>query len=256
MPGLNTDEHCLESLDAAHGTRTQWRPGGGAGGGGSLGEKIAALQAPYDGGAMSNLPHLQASPHARAGGVDADGVVVDPAAGTVVAEGSLRIQSPQYQGTAERLDMNVRDRTGTLQRASLCHLQSGLYLPTKAPASFHRLWYAVADDFSRRPDRTEFVPVIIKEKEESAETLARRDQMLIEQADLLMPISVRQSGNMAEYLYQAERQRRPIERRFQIPCVETGEVMKLTPNGQQLGSEILGLGNQYIVHWTRATSTA
>ena len=57
----------------------QWRPGSGGHGGGRLGEKIAALQAPYDGVSASNLPHLHAGPSTREAGVDEDGVVDESA---------------------------------------------------------------------------------------------------------------------------------------------------------------------------------
>ncbi len=64
----------------------QWRPAGHGGGGGRLGEKIAAMQAPYgsaaDGAAGGpSLPHLQADPRGRAASA-AD----DPADETGAAE--------------------------------------------------------------------------------------------------------------------------------------------------------------------------
>ncbi len=51
----------------------QWRPGHG--GGGRLGEKIAALQAPYGAVSAAILPNLQAVPGTRDNTVDEDGVV-------------------------------------------------------------------------------------------------------------------------------------------------------------------------------------
>ncbi|MHA1571214.1 MAG: DNA mismatch repair endonuclease MutL, partial [Alphaproteobacteria bacterium] len=53
----------------------QWRPGGGGSAGGRLGEKITALQAPYDSVRTSGLPNLHAAPSTREGRVDEDGVV-------------------------------------------------------------------------------------------------------------------------------------------------------------------------------------
>lgn len=62
----------MRPVDGGHSAHYQWRPGqGSGGGGGSLGEKIAALQAPYDPVGPGSLPHLQAGPRAR----DGDGVV-------------------------------------------------------------------------------------------------------------------------------------------------------------------------------------
>jgi len=69
----------MRPVDGGYAGRNQWRPGSAERGGGSLGEKIAALQAPNDAVGPSSLPHLQAGPQARDGAVDADGVVAESA---------------------------------------------------------------------------------------------------------------------------------------------------------------------------------
>jgi hypothetical protein len=131
-----------------------------------------------------------------------------------------------------------------------------MFLPTTSTVNFDSQCDEVAAEFGMRPDRTEYVPVIVEKNEARADRLARRDQMIIAQADLLLPISVSQSGNMAGYLKKAVEQKRLIERRFQIATVEPGAMLKLGLDGQELSSDVLGLDDEYLIHWTRATNSS
>lgn len=131
-----------------------------------------------------------------------------------------------------------------------------MFLPTTSTVNFDSLCDEVAAEFGMRPDRTEYVPVIVEKNEARADKLARRDQMIIAQADLLLPISVSQSGNMAGYLSQAAEQKRLIERRFQIATVEPGAMLKNGLDGQELSPDVVRLSNEYLIHWTRATNSS
>lgn len=129
-----------------------------------------------------------------------------------------------------------------------------LYLPVSPARKFYQVCDDIANDFNLKLDRTEFVPVLPRQKENNQVIMAERDKMVIEQADLLLPISIRNSGNMADLIERAEQTGHRIDRRFEVTHTPRGEPLKLTLDGQRLSDEILRFEGDYIIHWTRATS--
>ena len=86
--------------------------------------------------------------------------------------------------------------------------------------------------------------------------MAQRDQAVVDGAELLVPVSIRSGGTMAELLTQAEASGRPVERRFATEYQAEGPALKLSLEGMPLPHEIETFADDLVIHWTRATSYA
>lgn len=84
--------------------------------------------------------------------------------------------------------------------------------------------------------------------------MAVRDGAVVDAADLLVPVSIRSGGTMAELLEKAEAEGRPVERRFATDYQAEGPSLKLSLEGMPLPHEIESFTDDLVIHWTRATS--
>jgi hypothetical protein len=93
-------------------------------------------------------------------------------------------------------------------------------------------------------------------KESRSSMLFARDVAVCRAADLLVPISVRPGGTMASLVQQAEREGKPVERRFEIPYQKERANLAYSVDPSDVNSDIASEADRYLVHWTRGFSTA
>lgn len=113
------------------------------------------------------------------------------------------------------------------------------------------LW--VKDQFDCFSSNTVFVPMISSKKENCYKL---RDQYIVENADLLLPVSIRNCGEMARLLEARQIMELPINSRFQIPYEHRLSPLKYSIKPDSIGKSIKSIQNEYIVHWTRSSSYA
>lgn len=113
------------------------------------------------------------------------------------------------------------------------------------------LW--VKDQFDCFSCNTVFVPIICTKKEDCYKL---RDQYIVENADLLLPVSIRNSGEMTRLLETCKIRGQAIDTRFQIPYEPRLSALKYSIKTDIIGKSIKSIENEYVVHWTRSCSYA
>ena len=141
---------------------------------------------------------------------------------------------------------------GSLERVRL-----RLYVPMESGDRFAQLCGHLTFEFALDPDLVEFIPVTLTgEMTGKGSLMAMRDRLVIEQADLLVPVALRDSGSMAAFLSEAVQSRRGRITRFQIQYDSRQERLAIDLAAQTLNPELLEIDHEYITHWTRATNVA
>ncbi len=138
--------------------------------------------------------------------------------------------------------------------ASDIDLPIRLYLPRTAGPGFSSDCQRLIYGYDLDPRRAEFLAAAEGPEVESRTVLAWRDREVCERADLLLPVSVRVSGGMAERIERAASAGRQVDYRFNAPYERRAEPMKIVIDPDQLSSDIRRLGDEYVVHWTRGIS--
>jgi hypothetical protein len=132
-----------------------------------------------------------------------------------------------------------------------------LYLPAVSESDLAALYASLTRQFDLDPQLVEFVPVIPLNSDSTRESqMSRRDRMIIKDADLLIPIALRKSGNMAALLAEAVASGKQMESRFQVPHRSRTQPMATDLDGCTLNPALVAIEDDYIIHWTRATNDA
>lgn len=98
---------------------------------------------------------------------------------------------------------------------------------------------------------TVFLPLITQNK---SEYFNNRDKYIVDNSDLLVPISIRSNGEMAKLIDYALKNGKTIDMRFEIPYQSRSEPLKYTLSKQDFSEKISRLKNEYLIHWTRTSS--
>jgi len=125
-----------------------------------------------------------------------------------------------------------------------------LYVPAESTDDVTRLCERTTEGFALNPSLTEYVPVV------SSDSRKERDRLIIEQADLLVPISLREGGRIDTLLAEAAERGQDVCRKFETPWQKRQESLKLDTEHLGNNPELSLLRDQYITHWTRATNSA
>lgn len=103
----------------------------------------------------------------------------------------------------------------------------------------------------RLDDKAEFVYLPGQGKDKS-EICGERDRIIANEADLLIPVSIRKGGNMDSLLEEMQSRGKAVERCFEIRYQKREEKLKYDLKGVFSGSAF-GIGKEYLYHWTRAS---
>lgn len=141
--------------------------------------------------------------------------------------------------------------------SSRAGLNIRVYLPAEDEIDFGRRASDVSEQFGLSVFRAEFAPVYAPAPAVSkAEVMQIRDQVIVDQADLLIPISINPRGSLQERLDIAEAAGRKVETSFAIDYPGERRRIGYSLDPQDLGPEIKSASSQFITHWTRATNSA
>lgn len=138
---------------------------------------------------------------------------------------------------------------------SINQLPITVVLPAADRSDFDLLQHSTRDQFNLRSDLTSFVPVdpdVLGQCE--GDLRAARDASVVRTADLLLPVSVRDSGNMNELLTMAGDSGKEVVTSFRAEhCARSRPLgYHLTPD--IFGEQLRTLGGRYLIHWTRTTN--
>jgi hypothetical protein len=130
-----------------------------------------------------------------------------------------------------------------------------LVIPSVSDEDFHRQCAEAVVDFELSTPLPVFVAVHEKSDHDSGDPDTDRDALVVTLADILVPVCCRAGGRMNTLLEQAASQGKEIVTPF-----VTLEKQPSTPINYALDPEALNpalreVGDDYLIHWTRATNT-
>lgn len=141
--------------------------------------------------------------------------------------------------------------------ASLEEMKQTLSVPAANRYEFERLKEFAIDQFDLNPDRVDFIPVLSEEKNTTKEELwLRRDEQVVEAADVLLPVSLRKGGHMDSLLQRLCRQGKSVKNRFRVDYEKRVQPLAYRLKAEQLNPKLQQLEDQYLIHWTRAANSA
>ncbi|MCM2272610.1 MAG: hypothetical protein NDJ18_08675, partial [candidate division Zixibacteria bacterium] len=110
-------------------------------------------------------------------------------------------------------------------------------------------------DFGLKPESVEFVYLDEPNNGKSELAMAARDRMVVDASDMLLPISIRPSGHMADLLERGISQRKEIVSEFQLSAMERPHGIAYSLDFEKLNPTIDEISGKYLIHWTRATNS-
>lgn len=130
-----------------------------------------------------------------------------------------------------------------------------LFVPLADPEEFPTECDSLTFQFDLDPELTELIPVYGSDKPPSPTSLmVRRDRLVVKQADLLVPVSVREDGGMANLLTVAKAFGRDIHRDFEIRHEERNDPLSFDFKGHPINPELKDFEESFVIHWTRGTN--
>lgn len=84
----------------------------------------------------------------------------------------------------------------------------------------------------------------------------KRDKTIIENADILIPVSIRDGGQIAGLMNKYISEKTSIEYKFQVDYESRATPLNYRIPNDELSSEIVNIKNEYIIHWTRTSNSA
>jgi len=161
------------------------------------------------------------------------------------------LKSKQY-GIVSSTGMQTWELATAL--ASMQKVPLRLFVPVEAEREMIVARATYTLHFALDREWVEFIA--IEGGEDRMRSMAKRDAAVVEKSDLLVPISVRPDGGMAELLKAAETNGRKAERRFEVPYDPGDEPRKMEVDVEGVSEELRDFGDDYVIDWTRATSHA
>lgn len=125
-----------------------------------------------------------------------------------------------------------------------------LYLPDNSVLKFTR--EDCARQFALRQDSVECIAVDRLPGQSKEECLAERDRRIIREAELLIPLSIRPDGHLANLLEDARVRGKVIVSDYMIPWKKNVEASESRVEGMTVNPAARALGSTYLIHWTRA----
>jgi hypothetical protein len=164
---------------------------------------------------------------------------------------AVRWLHDRQTGLVSSIGMQTWELLTTL--ASDLHMPLLLVIPACSRDDFWRECDQAMTDFNLKPDLTEFLPALAGSDPGRTDYLQERDRLVMEKADILLPLSLRLNGNMVNLLAEAESAVHKVDRQFEIGCPGRASALKYNLKGRLLNPALGEAVGKYLIHWTRAT---
>lgn len=136
----------------------------------------------------------------------------------------------------------------------LYQLNQHIILPVKNIHDFLSRYYWLKSQFDLSTSTTVFIPVTSELRKADLQKI--RDKYIVEKADILIPVSIRKNGGMFQLLKKAVNDKRTINTDFEMEYENDVAPVKYTIHKENFNAEINNLKEDYLIHWTRASSYA
>lgn len=140
--------------------------------------------------------------------------------------------------------------------ASLEKVPLSLLIPAASDVDYHQIKSSVLTQFDLDEDDVTFRALLPNDGEayDKNKFMQERDRLIVLDADVVMPISIRPDGVMSSLVNHAENEGKPIINSWRIK-----HEARLTPLGYKidlndLTDEAMSCRDRYLVHWTRAAN--
>jgi len=141
--------------------------------------------------------------------------------------------------------------------AALEGLKQTLFVPLIRDNEFEGLKESAILQFDLNPHLVDFVPVLGREKKTTKEELwLKRDTAIIDAAEVLVPVSVREGGHMDLQLQLLGQRGKCVEDWFRVEYEKRIQPLAYNIRIDRLNPELSQIANQYLIHWTRASNSA
>lgn len=132
-----------------------------------------------------------------------------------------------------------------------------LLLPVSGSSSFELLKSKISRQFCLSTGRVTFDKIRNKNSSDLTplQLASIRDETIINQADILIPVSVRPGGNMSKLLLKSSAGGKTIVREFETGYEKKKSKLAYQIDSSALSNKIKELEKSYLIHWTRATNS-
>lgn len=139
--------------------------------------------------------------------------------------------------------------------ASLNNIEQTIVVPAASESDFESLKAYLTDQFALDTSRVDFIPLIYDTLSQK-ERQVLRDEKVVEACDILIPVSIKENGNMAKLLTQALGKNKNVVTSFKTEYVKKEQPLAYKIDISQLNPKIKMIKNEYVVHWTRSANSA
>lgn len=137
--------------------------------------------------------------------------------------------------------------------ASEASLPMTLVLPAKTNLDFDLAVGETIGQFDLNPDRTRFVPLITSGKFTKEGTMHTRDRFILDFADTIIPVSLRQGSSLGGLLTSDLVAHKNLIDNFRTPYEKRTEPISYRIDKSTLNPALPSLAECYLIHWTRST---
>ncbi len=128
-----------------------------------------------------------------------------------------------------------------------------IVVPSEDEIQFKQQCDYIFNQFNLNRNRVEFIPVLPDNSGLSLQKL--RDEHIIANSDILIPVSVREKGHM-QSLLNIHAPRKKIIIKFYCPYSRKSTPIAYTINDKNLNPQIREIADTHLIHWTRTSNSA
>jgi len=139
-----------------------------------------------------------------------------------------------------------------LYLASKCNLPQAVYVPVEDSAQADTVEESITTQFHLNNKPVEFV-IVGGESDKNEDNInRRRDEKIIDEADIIYPVSIRPGGNLDKLINAARRGGKAIIEDFRVTYRDTSDRCRVGVGREEINPEIDNGLKNYLIHWTRA----
>jgi len=131
-----------------------------------------------------------------------------------------------------------------------------LIIPVKGEKNWKETKKIITSQYSLNLDLTDFIPLFHNGINQPKAIMSKRDSLIMEQADILIPVSIRSKGNMETLIEQYGNNTKKIIIEFLTPHQKREKPLSYTINPDKINPQIMNWQNDYLIHWTRSFNSA
>lgn len=137
---------------------------------------------------------------------------------------------------------------------SLNKISQKIIIPLREDESFDEACQKLTTAYDLENKLVEFVA--LASGNSHLDIRQQRDEVIVKQADLLLPVSIRSSGNLIKLISEAEQRGQTIDNRFNCDYDQTSTGQSYTIDTKELNTDVLRTYRDYLIHWTRTSNRA